>query len=149
MKQNRSSLIFAIGQKRTLAKGSFEEVQTYTKEQSDLIRALVIGLSLIVLAACTSVDKGNSDVFYNPEAYLGQKVKVCGLQIDTNLVVDYDENGTEPLTGLVLNGNQSASDRKASYKKRCAEGVINYMGCETNADLICTGAAFDYAISIE
>ena len=124
-------------------------MRTYTKEQSDLMRALVMGLYLTVLAACTSVDKGNSDVFYNPEAYLGQKVKVCGLQIDTNLVVDYDENGTEPLTGLVLNGNLSASDRKASYKKRCVEGVINYMGCETDTDFICSGAAFDYAIRIE
>ena len=85
-----------------------------------------------------------NNVFVSPRDYVGRTVLVCGYMIDnSNILESRLRREWGRTSGLSI---RSRGPLPARFLGRaCVEGEISYLGCETEA---CTGAGFDYAISI-
>lgn len=102
----------------------------------------------IIGASCGTMSNPNPDVFDNPQAYLGQKIRVCGEAIDgSNLIQVTNGFNDDAHKGFVLTGNRSLSDRQ-KRGKLCVEGLVVFIGCNTEG-IICVDAAYNYGIEVQ
>jgi hypothetical protein len=99
------------------------------------------------LTACVTEENYASDVFDNPEYYLGKKVVICGRRFDSNNLVQFEKGKTpDRMKGLTILDRGPLEPWEWSHT--CLEGEISYVGCRTDEDIICQGGSYDYGISI-
>jgi hypothetical protein len=100
----------------------------------------------LILTGCAHGSVPRSEVYSTPERFVGQAVRVCGYMIDSSNILESDDrNERERNGGLSI---REKGPLNLLHRGRvCVEGEVSYWGCATGP-VICTDAAFDYAISI-
>jgi hypothetical protein len=95
--------------------------------------------SAVVLAGCATYR--TPEVFAQPQAYVGQEVRVCGVREYGNLL---ETNRGD--RGLVI--VQAGPLGLRSSRHVCVEGEIEYVGCLTDPNVVCVDWAYDYGIIV-
>lgn len=49
---------------------------------------------------------------------------------------------------LIKSANSAYIDRAGNWPRVCVAGPVSYMGCGSDPNIICTDAAFDYAVTV-
>lgn len=113
-------------------------------------RAMILGLLALALGSgcATLTTEDQATVFREPSRFEGQEVYVCGrLNGTSNIHSARDEalglsiRSTEKTAPLIL-------QRSKNRGSACLRGIIEYIGCATDKEIICTDWAFDYAIEL-
>lgn len=103
-------------------------------------------LIYIALAAggCAHAATRNS-VFVSPASYVGRSVQLCGYMIDSSNILESRRRREWNRTGGL--SIRDGGPLRLRFRGRvCVEGDVSYLGCGEGSG--CTGAAFEYAISI-
>jgi len=97
-------------------------------------------------SACVGTPATREPAFVRPDAFIGRSARVCGYMIDSANIVESPHREEWDRRGGLSIKERGPVD--PFYRGRlCVEGSISFMGCETGP-VICTDAAFDYAITI-
>ena len=114
------------------------------------VGAMILGLMALALGSgcATLTTEDQAAVFREPSRFEGQEVYVCGrLNGTSNIHSARDEalglsiRSTEKTAPLIL-------QRSKNRGSACLRGIIKYIGCATDKEIICTDWAFDYAIEL-
>lgn len=107
-------------------------------------------LALVFLASCQSVSPRHSgSVFRNPADHIGQQVRVCGnLSGTANLAENREATHVLGIWTAAGDGIAVRLVGIGEYGRVCLTGTIRYIGCATDAEIICTDWATDYAIEV-
>lgn len=106
-------------------------------------------LAMATTSGCaTLAAEGQAAVFQDPASFAGQEVYVCSRLSGTSNIYSADDEprglailATEEIAPLVF-------EKWKNQRSACLRGTIEYLGCETNKEIICTNWAFDYAINL-
>jgi hypothetical protein len=111
-------------------------------------RLVFIASAAAFAAGCQTVPtERGAPVFQNPDQFVGQAVTVCGyLTGPANIL----QRPNDVNVGLSIHGGAHARDLAQLVERApvCLTGTINYIGCETDSEVVCTDWAFDYAINV-
>jgi hypothetical protein len=110
------------------------------------ISTAVLVPTLLALTSCETAVQSNA-VFANAAQYAGSETSVCGyLSLPGNLLA----RSNDPNTGLSLTPGPYGKKLKelAEHAYVCVAGPVSYIGCATDAKVVCTDHAFDYRITV-
>jgi hypothetical protein len=85
--------------------------------------------------------------FSEPCSVRGQAVTVCGYLIGPANIL---QRRNDVNVGLSIDGGAQARElaQPGERAEVCLAGRISYIGCDTDPQIICTDAAFDYMIHV-
>jgi hypothetical protein len=114
------------------------------------LNTIIVGfLALALGSGCATVTaEDQARVFREPARFVGKEVRVCGRLTPTSIV--YRAN--DKAWGLNIWSNE-ALGRQILYLSNnqgtgCVRGTIEYVGCDSDDEVICTDWTFDYAIKV-
>lgn len=112
------------------------------------LNTIIVGfLALGLGSGCATVAAEDQvAVLREPARFVGKEVHVCGRLTPTSIV--YRAN--DKAWGLNIWSNEALGSQILDLSRNqgfgCVRGTIEYIGCETGDEVICTDWSFDYAI---
>lgn len=102
---------------------------------------------MVVLVACQTAPAPALLVYGEPEQLLGKEAQVCGyLAGPANIT----ERRGDLRRGLSVIATEAQAPRllKREGERVCLVGLVQYVGCATDPQVVCTDWAYDYAIKV-
>lgn len=105
-----------------------------------------VTMILCCLSSCAHTDSNSSNRTFNGKLVSGETINICGNKIDSAnfKISNSDYYKSLYALSIVDHGNSPLNERRSI----CITGELIYLGCETDENVICVDAGYDYGIKI-